>query len=1242
MRRLRPSLLALVLLLLAGGASALVARPAVADGEEGFVVELAGAVEADAVGDLAFELDLVFPQAAYDAIKTKIPDPRRFLQDLTPGRANYESVGATAAYDDAKHAVRLTMTQRGAVKNLGDGRWEFALEGNSTLVRTTPEGDARPAAWFRESGTWDNGIKYRAEYAYRLPAGAREARWDKLRKALSWRLPTAPAATPPRVTLDLRARDRLMSTIYKVYGLGSDATELFWVAKAVFRNEGGPARNLRVRYRLGGYGDWSPWSKHPEIAAGQTVVDVHYPVLDPSIARLRSNTPANLLVEYSYEDAAGRKYEDDASRKVVILGVNEYVFGNLTAGESFGTWEEEYNNAPLLAAWVTRNDPVVKQFAAMANRMAGGVGANTDQASAVRVLRACYELLQRNDFSYQHPPALLDKSVSFDAKTVQNVKLPRETIRDRSGTCIDLAILYAAMINALGLEPHLALIPGHCFPVVRMPDKKLYAVEVTGVQGGLRTGSADFDRVYAYGLEELQKAVADGRIYLLDLHDLWTKGIANPEIEDLPPDILQRWGITEEGRGGPTPGPGTGPTPSADVAAVVGSWGGPMGGFKIDDELVLDTLHVGVDSSPAWQAGVRLAMTFTRGGVSKQIVVSGIYEGATLGGGAVRFPATKLKRTDVATGEESQIDFYALTLRPGEDGRLAGAFEGEGGFTFTLLPKPDETAPPAPAADLDALAGAWGGNMGGHDLGSGVLLDEMYVDATKGADGRWTAAVRMKLRLTQKGGIGVEIDATYTGGAVDGDAVKFAKQPWHRHVLSSGQKDDLDGYPLALRLKPDGGLSGTFEGDTQISPFGLLRREPPPSPLDAVAGAWGGNMGAHDIGSGVLLDEMYVDAAKGADGRWTAVVKMKLRLTQKDGLKVEIDATYPGGRVEGDAIKFTKQPWHRTVPSTGQKDDLDGNPLVLKLKPDGGLQGLFEGPDGMPFGLLRRGDEAPPAPAAGGTGLDALAGTWGGTLGEGRINDTLAIPEAHVTLVTKRFGVWTAEVDLRFSVTTPDGPVEVRLHGTYPPGRAEGDALKFATAQLERVVVATGERSTMDGNPLEVRLEPDGRAEVKFVGEGGFTLTLARAAGTPARTGPTVPRELPMPPAPDPKAEACVGSWGGRLDQTTPDGYYVETFTTVVSRAGPGVYEAKQTIVIRLTDGGRTDRLTVTGTYRGKAGGQGLVLPSTSRRRTLQSTGQGEDILPGTLELHVEGGKLTGRVGNATDGWTPFSLIPAR
>ena len=110
-------------------------------------------------------------------------------------------------------------------------------------------------------------------------------------------------------------------------------------------------------------------------------------------------------------------------------------------------------------------------------------------------MRELYEILRANDFTYQHPPALSDKQLSFDIQRVQNVKFPRDVIRDRSGTCIDLAILYASMVNAVGLEPHLALIPGHCFPVVRLPGGQLVAVEATGLAGGLRFGSAGFAKM---------------------------------------------------------------------------------------------------------------------------------------------------------------------------------------------------------------------------------------------------------------------------------------------------------------------------------------------------------------------------------------------------------------------------------------------------------------------------------------------------------------------------------------------------------------------------------------------------------------------------------------------------------------------------------------------------------------------------------------------------------------------------
>lgn len=924
------------------------------------VVKLDGTVEADEVGDARLQVDLAFPAAFFAQAKAQFPDARRWLQDLVPSRANLEWSDPSAAYVDAKHAVSLEMTWRGAVKNRGGGRWEMPLEGDTTLVRTTPEGDARPTAWFRETGTWDNGFAYTAEYAYRLPRGATRARFDAASRVLSWHLAPAPAREAPRLALDLRVRERLMSTIYKVYGLGSDATSLFWVAKAVFRNEGGTARNLRVRYRLGSYGDWSPWSKYPEVVRGQTVVDVLYPVLDPSIAKLRSNTPANLLVEWSYEDADGRRHDDDTARRVVILGVNEFVFGNLTAGESFGTWHEAYNNAPLLAAWVTRNDPVVKQFAAMANRLAGGVGASTDAASALQVLGACYELLLRNDFTYQHPPALLDRSVSFDPKMIQNVKLPRETLRDRSGTCIDLAILFAAMANALGLEPSLMLVPGHCFPVVRTPDGKWHGVEVTGVRGGQRTGAVAFDAVHAHGNKQIEQAMTDGRYYRIDLHDLWTKGVANPEIEDLPADILERWGISEAGRGTGSPPPPDRSRPTgAGPAAVLGLWGGDMDPFAIDDELTLNRLVVGVEGPASWRAGVRVEMTLTRGGRRTAIVIRGVYEDGRADATSVRFPAASLTRSDDTSSDERTIEFFPLVLSPGADGTIEGRFDGQGGFPFRLRAKEDEPETPTPA--------------------------------------------------------------------------------------------------------------------------------PPPAPTtpppSAIVGEWGGTMGAADIGDNVKLDEMYVDARRDGAG-YSASVTMKVRLGNVNDLPVVIEVTYRGGREDRGVVRFAKVPWNRRVPSTGKRDQIEGNPLTLSVQADGRLAGKFEGPQGMPFTLLRRGPVFP----------DTVEGAWGGAFGDVALPKHDDLRLRHLTLrLFKTARTWSAAVAGTFLVTTPQGPVEVRLEGTYVNGRHEGDALRFPGVGLSRLVVPTGARDRLDGEPLEVRLGDDGRLDVRFVGDDGFAVWMARA-----------------------------------------------------------------------------------------------------------------------------------------------------
>jgi len=568
-------LLLLPLVLLLGLAGIL---PASAGEATAGVVRSAGEIDLLPNGDGQAKIEIRMQRAIYTQLKQNFPNANQFLRDFSSKRSNWElGEGASATYDDMNSAVHLSLTEVGGLANAGDGRWSLEIGEGMDFVAFAPGKDGRTVAHFYEVGMWPNSVMYRGPVRYRLPAGATAPFWSEKRHTLEYTLKRAPGTGPARLDWKLQVKPRLMTCIYKVYGLGADFAAM-WVAKALFKNEGkSTIRNLKIRYQLEEYSHWSPWQRFAELVPGQSVVGNYYPVLQAQIAKLTSNTPANLLMAWSYEDLAGETHEDSTGERIVLLGGHEFVFSNLTQGESYGTWAEGSNNAPFVAAWVSRDDMVVKQFAALANKNAGGLGASSSDENAIKVLQAIYQLEQINDFTYQHPPGVVDKSLSFDVQMIQNIKYPRDVIRDKSGTCIDLAILYAALANNVGLRPYLAFIPGHCFPVFQLPSGNVVAVESTGVGGGLRHGTAPFDKMLQYGLKELAAARKDGRIHLIDCYTLWTGGIANPELASLPPDILTKWGIRRDlPAGAAAPAGQPAKQPARQAASFEGAWGGSV------------------------------------------------------------------------------------------------------------------------------------------------------------------------------------------------------------------------------------------------------------------------------------------------------------------------------------------------------------------------------------------------------------------------------------------------------------------------------------------------------------------------------------------------------------------------------------------------------------------------------------------------------------------------------------------
>ncbi len=354
---------------------------------------------------------------------------------------------------------------------------------------------------------------------------------------------SGPEAPQGDLTHRLYVKEKVITGVYKTYGV-KDAPVPMWLAKSVFHNNmNGRITNLKVRYKVTEYSDWCSWRNYVAVDPKQTVVDVYYPILTSACAKLTSRAPTEVQMECEYTDPAGQKRQTSETRPLTMLGRHEFIFSDLTAEERTASFQDMVTYAELLAAWVSRSDDAVARLASMANKMAGGVGASSNDEDCIKVMEALYEIMRIIHISYQHPPALVDKKLSYDLKLVQSLQYPRDTLQKRSGTCIDLAILYAAMLNSINIEPYLVVIDGHCFPMAKTPSGKLIPVEATGVGDGYQKGM-DFEQAVKSAVETWQKATQSGRFVLVDVRQTWMDGVANPELETLPPDILEKWGIT--------------------------------------------------------------------------------------------------------------------------------------------------------------------------------------------------------------------------------------------------------------------------------------------------------------------------------------------------------------------------------------------------------------------------------------------------------------------------------------------------------------------------------------------------------------------------------------------------------------------------------------------------------------------------------------------------------------------------
>lgn len=139
---------------------------------------------------------------------------------------------------------------------------------------------------------------------------------------------------------------------------------------------------------------------------------------------------------------------------------------------AFDEWNGLAVLPELAAAFVTPNHPqvvqIVREAADIMGKWSGNPSFTAYQSKDPNRVRmqaaAIYAALQNRGISYNVAPP------SFE-KIGQRVRLPEAVFAQRMGNCLDLSLLYAACMEAVGLHPLLIFTEGHAFAGVWLVEE---------------------------------------------------------------------------------------------------------------------------------------------------------------------------------------------------------------------------------------------------------------------------------------------------------------------------------------------------------------------------------------------------------------------------------------------------------------------------------------------------------------------------------------------------------------------------------------------------------------------------------------------------------------------------------------------------------------------------------------------------------------------------------------------------
>ncbi len=325
-------------------------------------------------------------------------------------------------------------------------------------------------------------------------------------------------ARASKVVIDEFHQSEIPLGIYHLYGKVKEAGV---PAQVWIYNIGTKDRQFRVESEI--VGVTNVFSNTVAVLKGASEIVPMVPTLKAGFnaSAQRSDTAAQMHVKVTALDPApaGEKVVYDVSDQVKILPRDSLMLAMKVDEDATRPFDD------YMGAWVTPNAKAVDAFLQAAKKRAPKETFAGTQASTLPQVEAIYNELQERGVSY-----VMDPEVASDTGFAQRTRLPADVLTSNNAQCLEGAILFATMMEAIGLDPMIVRIPGHAFvgwhsakdPV---PDGTRLYVETTMVHTATFADAVKFAKVEfdnQSGMHHFEQGISR----IIEIRTLRGKGIS--------------------------------------------------------------------------------------------------------------------------------------------------------------------------------------------------------------------------------------------------------------------------------------------------------------------------------------------------------------------------------------------------------------------------------------------------------------------------------------------------------------------------------------------------------------------------------------------------------------------------------------------------------------------------------------------------------------------------------------------